>query len=100
MINKLAEFIREMYLGIHWDTLISELFTYVIEDDGITNAQQGSHDDTVMALAIALQLFIEGRGENYVPEIPFDEIKRNLSEDGDYGIEEYENGYADVEIAM
>lgn len=100
MINKLAEFIREMYLGIYWDTLISELFTYVIGDDGITNAQQGSHDDTVMALAIALQLFIEGRGENYVPEIPFDEIKRNLSEDGDYGIEEYENGYADVEIAM
>jgi hypothetical protein len=100
MINKLSEFIRENYLGIYWDTLINELFTYVIEEDGTTNAQQGSHDDTIMALAIALQLYLEGRGENYIPEIPKDEIKRYVDEDGNYGAEEFESGKESAEIAM
>lgn len=73
MIDKLAEFVREMYLGIYWDTLISEMFTYVIGENGSTNAQPGCYDDTVMACAILLQLLLEGRGEEYTPEIPFDE---------------------------
>lgn len=73
MIDKLAEFVRERYLGIYDDLLISEMFTYVIEDNGKTNAQVGCHDDTVMATAILLQLLLEGRGEFYVPEIPIDE---------------------------
>ena len=74
MINKLAEFIREKWLGIKWKTLINELLTYVIEDDGATNAQEGCHDDTVMATAIMLQTILEGKGENYVP-MPTDETK-------------------------
>ena len=44
--------------------------TYVIEDNGSTNAQEGCHDDTVMAAAILLQLLLEGKGEDYVPELP------------------------------
>ncbi|MDD3414879.1 MAG: hypothetical protein PHY47_12875 [Lachnospiraceae bacterium] len=93
MINTLAEYIRECWLGIKWDLLISELFTYVIEEDGGTNAQSGSHDDSVMALAIALQLLLEGRGEDYTPEIPRDQLNNDkisdLSKEGDYGYEEY-----------
>lgn len=73
MIDKLAEFVREHYLGIYDDLLISEMFTYVIEDNGKTNAQSGCHDDTVMAMAILLQLMLEGKGEFYTPEIPLDE---------------------------
>lgn len=73
MIDKLAEYVREKYLGIPDDLLISELFTYIIEDNGSTNAQPGCHDDTVMSTAILLQLLLEGYGENYVPEIPIDE---------------------------
>lgn len=74
MINGLAAYIREMWLDLPWDTLISECFTYVKGDDGVTtNAQSGCHDDTVMALAIALQLLLEGRDENFEPEIPRDE---------------------------
>ena len=73
MIDKLAEFVREKWLGIKSDLIISELFTYIIEDNGSTNAQLGCHDDTVMAFAIWLQLALEGLGENYAPEIPFDE---------------------------
>jgi hypothetical protein len=99
MINKLAEYVRERYLGIYWDTLINELYTYVIDDEGRTNAQQGAHDDTVMALAIALQLCLEGRGDNYVPEIPIDENKRAINEDGNYGSEETDVESESIEVA-
>lgn len=73
MIDKLAEFVREFHLGIYDDLAISEMFTYIIEDNGKTNAQAGTHDDTVMALAILVQLLLEGKGDSYVPEVPFDE---------------------------
>lgn len=77
MIDKLSEFVRERYIGIFDDLLISEMFTYIIEDNGKTNAQSGCHDDTVMASAILLQLLLEGFGENYVPEIPIDQRGRS-----------------------
>lgn len=83
MIDKLAEFIREMYLGLYDDLTVSELFTYIIEDNGTTNAQQGSHDDTVMSLAILLQLLLEGKGDNYVPEVPSEDVRKKLSFNSD-----------------
>lgn len=73
MIDKLAEFVREHYLGIFDDLLISEMYTYIIEDNGKTNAQTGCHDDTVMACAIMLQLLLEGKGDFYTPEVPIDQ---------------------------
>jgi hypothetical protein len=76
MIDKLAEYVREMYIGIYSDSIISEMFTYIIEDDGKTNAQSGCNDDTVMACAILLQLLLEGKGDSYVPEIPRDDSTR------------------------
>ena len=76
MIDKLAEFVREKYIGIWWDTLISELTTYIIEDNGSTNAQTGCYDDTVMATAILLQILLEGKGDNYIPEVPSDQLKK------------------------
>jgi hypothetical protein len=72
MIDKLGEFLRERWLGIQFKTLIDECLTYIIEDNGATNAQEGCHDDTVMAMAILLQLLLEGKGENYIPEVPKD----------------------------
>ncbi len=73
MIDKLAQFVREMHLGIYSDLIISEMYTYIIEDNGKTNAQEGCFDDTIMASAIMLQLLLEGKGEDYIPEIPIDE---------------------------
>ncbi len=73
MIDKLAEFIRELHLGVYSDLMISEMFTYIIEDNGKTNAQEGCFDDTVMAAAIMLQLMLEGKGDFYTPEIPIDQ---------------------------
>lgn len=75
-IDKLAEYIRERFFGM-WDIeIIEELYSYVIDDKGRTNAQEGKHDDCVMALAIALQAFLEGRGEDYLPEISRDDVAR------------------------
>lgn len=74
-IDKLAEYVREKFLGIRDKEIVNELYTYVIDDKGHTNAQEGKHDDCVMSLAIALQAFLEGRGEDYVPEICYDELK-------------------------
>jgi hypothetical protein len=72
-IDRLAEYIREMFLGM-WDLdIIQELYSYVIDDKGATNAQEGKHDDCVMSLAIALQAFLEGKGEDYLPEVSRDD---------------------------
>lgn len=70
MINKMAEYIRNKWIGIKDKILIQECFTYVIDDKGSTNAQEGCHDDTVMACAILLQVLLEGKGENYIPVAP------------------------------
>ena len=79
MIDKLAEYVRETWIGIKSDLIISEMFSYIIEDNGSTNAQQGCHDDTIMACAICLQLMLEGKGEDYMPEIPYDERSTSAS---------------------
>lgn len=72
MIDKLAEFVRERWIGIKSDDIVAEMFTYVIDDKGATNAQLGCYDDYVMATAIWLQLALEGLGENYAPEVPIE----------------------------
>jgi len=105
MINTLAAYIREKWLELPWETLISECFTYVKGDDGVTtNAQNGCHDDTVMALAIALQLLLEGRDENYEPEIPRDEKYINDPLEIAANYEEYDglsvDNYDDVEYTV
>ena len=75
-IDKLAEYIREKFLGM-WDIeIIQELYSYVIDEKGATNAQEGKHDDCVMSLAITLQAFLEGKGENYLPEVSKDEVRK------------------------
>jgi hypothetical protein len=80
MIDKLAEYIREMYVGVYSELAITEMLTYVIEDRGSTNAQVGCYDDTVIALAIMLQLLLEGKGENYLPEVPIDQRGKKIKE--------------------
>lgn len=62
IIDNMAMHIREGSVAMPWDTLLSECLTYVIEDSGSTNAQSGTHDDTVMATAIALHVIGEYQG--------------------------------------
>lgn len=70
MIDKLAEYIREHYLQTYDDMFVSEAVTYMIEDNGATNAQEGCYDDCVMAMGILLQLLLEGKGDTFVPFVP------------------------------
>lgn len=73
-IDKLAEYIREKFFGMWDNDIVDELYTYIIEENGSTNAQEGKHDDCVMALAITLQAFLEGRGQDYIPEVSRDSV--------------------------
>ena len=56
MIDELAKAIREMYIKINDEQTIRECMTYVIDDQGRTNAQTGCFDDCVIGLAIAYQM--------------------------------------------
>jgi len=59
-VDTLIQVIRE---GLNKDkdpVFIDEAFAYVRDDRGRTNAEEGDHDDTVMAKAIAFQLFTWG----------------------------------------
>lgn len=57
MIDGLAEAIAKGQINDHDRVFINECMTYVTDERGKTNAQEGCHDDTVMATAIAFQLF-------------------------------------------
>jgi len=80
LVNTLARWIREKWVGMKSKTIIRECMSYIIEDNGSTNAQNGCFDDTVMASGIALQLHLENRGEDYVPEDTNKLEQDNLSE--------------------
>ena len=54
LIDGLATLIRQGESGIVCKDLVGELRTYVLDDKGHTNAQQGCHDDRVMSYALAL----------------------------------------------
>lgn len=56
IVNNLGKAIREGDI-IDLDVVfLSECQTYIVDDQGFTNAQEGQFDDTVMAKAIALQM--------------------------------------------
>lgn len=57
MIDALAEAISLREITDYDKIFILECMTYIRDERGKTNAQAGQHDDTVMATAIALQLF-------------------------------------------
>lgn len=56
-IDYLVEAIREGLVKDPDIVFVEEAFSYVRDDRGRTNAEEGSHDDTVMAKAIALQMY-------------------------------------------
>lgn len=57
MVDGLAEAIAKKQIIDYDRVFINECMTYVTDERGKTNAQEGCHDDTVMATAIAYQLF-------------------------------------------
>ena len=61
MIQELAAFIRDGHIRLNDPNTIEELITYVYDKNGHTGAMGGCFDDRVMALAIALQVFLKRR---------------------------------------
>lgn len=57
MIDNLSEAISSNQIIDYDKIFIRECMTYIRDNRGRTNAQEGQHDDTVIATAIALQLF-------------------------------------------
>ena len=57
IIGNLKRAIEEYDLGIWSETIIQELKTYVSAENGSTMALSGNFDDTVIALAIALETY-------------------------------------------
>lgn len=58
VIDNLAKTIREGLITIPSEDTIRECQTYVIYENGKTGAVEGCHDDRVMALAIAVQMYM------------------------------------------
>lgn len=57
MIDYLKEAVRDRVFTDYDTAFVEEAMTYVIDDNGRTNAEEGNFDDTVVAKAIALQMF-------------------------------------------
>jgi hypothetical protein len=56
IIDNLAALLRDGDSGLASKEHIDEMRTYIIEDNGSTNAQEGAKDDRVMSYAIALEM--------------------------------------------
>lgn len=57
MIDDLIKLVRERVIKDKDIVFINEAFSYVRDERGRMNAEEGSHDDTIMGTAIAYQLF-------------------------------------------
>jgi len=85
LIDFLKQLIREKEIGVHSPVIIDELMTFVNMPNGKQAAASGSHDDAVMALALAawgcksmpfsstdlaLNRYRQNRGEPYQIYVP------------------------------
>lgn len=61
MLDDLAEMVRSGSVDIRSRDLVREMMTFIVWDDGKPAAQEGTHDDRVIALAIAVQMMREHR---------------------------------------
>lgn len=59
MLDELAYEVREQMLGIPSADHVREMFSFVRGEDGKPEAQEGTHDDRVISLAITLQMLKE-----------------------------------------
>ena len=57
IISDAQQAIRDKQIMLHDEQTIQELFSYAYDDAGHANATIGSHDDRVMALMIAIEMY-------------------------------------------
>lgn len=61
MLDDVAMLVRQASLGIPSRHMVREMVTFVVWEDGKPAAEEGCHDDRVIALAIAVQMAREHR---------------------------------------
>ena len=54
VLDMLKEAIREREITMHSKAFLDEAFAFIVAEDGREQAQEGKHDDTIMATALAL----------------------------------------------
>lgn len=80
-------------LGVSDSQTIDELMTYVIEEDGATNASEGKKDDDVISLALAVQGYNETAEHTVEPPPQRKSLYlAPVDEDQRAAMEEMENG--------
>ena len=76
LIGNLAKAIRND-LEIESVGIVSELMTFVINDDGSTSASEGKHDDRVIALGLCIQGYLES--DKSIPPDQQKPVQKSLS---------------------
>jgi hypothetical protein len=61
MLDEVARLIRQSELEVPSKDIVREMVTFVVWEDGKPQAEEGCHDDRVIALAIAVQMAREHR---------------------------------------
>lgn len=88
MIAETARAIRDRQIMIHDELLINELFSYQYDDAGHANAVKGAHDDRVIALMIAVQMYTRTPlnivQHNAITETDYNTIGSEISSDNDF----------------
>jgi phage terminase large subunit-like protein len=59
LVQNLASFLNDNHLKLNDFNTVDELITYIYQEDGSTGGMRGCFDDRVMALGIAVQLYLK-----------------------------------------
>lgn len=80
MLDDLAMAVRQQAIKIYDEPTINELYSFIRNDRGKPEARSGCHDDLVMALAIAWQLYLLGTSghKDIFPEPPANSFQKTL----------------------
>lgn len=70
ILDDFEDLIRRCSVKINSAILLSELFTFIVNKDGKREAKSGTHDDTVMASAIALKVARLPRSTFVIASVP------------------------------
>jgi hypothetical protein len=76
LISKLDQAIRELAIFVHCPITLAELRSFVIKANGKCEAQDGDHDDTVFAIALAVVGIETAPPDRRLANVPRDELSR------------------------
>lgn len=85
MLDELSEAVRNREIEIFDAHTIKEMFTFIINERGIPGAQEGTHDDRIIARSISLQLARMHKETPKTPGPPKEQDWSSISGAFDYG---------------